>query len=151
MDFIHHPPVPSNGGIGHNIHTDLGLLTLLFNQEWGLQVISPTTEAWEYVAPRYGCPMVNVADTLMFASQHRFKSALHRVYPIGGVMTEDRYATAYFLRPTANSKFETLDGKIFTSEDWFVSKFDSFKQPLEEARKSGLAWGGLHRDTKLAL
>lgn len=151
IDFIHHPPTPNNGGMGHNIHTDLGLLTLLFNREWGLQVVSPTTDAWEYVAPRHGCPMVNVGDTLMFASQQRFKSALHRVYPIGGAMTEDRYSTAYFLRPTEDIRFETMDGKIFSSEDWFTSKFDSFKIPLEEARKTGLAWGGLHQNLKLAL
>lgn len=40
-------------GTSHNKHTDMGSLTILFSDEWGLQVMAPQTSAWEFVKPRY--------------------------------------------------------------------------------------------------
>ncbi|EME78830.1 uncharacterized protein MYCFIDRAFT_43670 [Pseudocercospora fijiensis CIRAD86] len=149
FDFIHHPPKPDHGGMGHNMHTDLGLLTLLFNQQPGLQVITPQTNEWQYVTPRHGFAVMNVGDTLMMASQDRLRSALHRVYPMGGTMKEHRYSTAYFLRPSDSATVKDLEGNIVTAEEWFKRKFKSFTMNLEEQRNDSLAFGGIDRTLKI--
>lgn len=149
FDFIHHPPKPGHGGMGHNMHTDLGLLTLLFNQQPGLQVITPQTNEWQYVTPRHGFAVMNVGDTLMMASRDRLRSALHRVYPMGGTMKDHRYSTAYFLRPSDSATLKDLEGNAVTAEEWFKRKFKSFTLNLEEQRNDSLAFGGIDRTLKI--
>ena len=146
LSFQHHPPSPENGGVGHNAHTDVGTLTLLITKQWGLQVLSPLTNEWEYVQPRPGYAVVNVGDTLRFLSSLRFRSGLHRVLPIGGKSTVDRYSTIYFLRAADTATFEASDGKKLNAEEWFQRKFSAFTRPLEEMRKDGLAFGGMDKE-----
>ncbi|KAF5711900.1 2og-fe oxygenase family [Fusarium mundagurra] len=55
--FIHHPlsdDLDNKTARGHNVHTDVGSFTLLFTEQPGLQVISPTTNKWEYIAAKPG-------------------------------------------------------------------------------------------------
>ncbi|KAJ6437218.1 multidrug resistance protein fnx1 [Purpureocillium lavendulum] len=107
---------------GHNAHTDVGSFTLLFTEQPGLQVLSPKTGEWEYIAAKAGHAIVNVADTLRFISGRRFKSAMHRVLPPGGDMSTDRYSAAYFLRAGDGVVFKGINGEDVTAEQWFLSK-----------------------------
>src|SRR5699024_9719991 len=101
--FRYTPPAQQdkdkNVGVGHNMHTDLGTLTLLYSEQWGLQVYNQTENTWAYVVPKPGHYVVNVGDALRFFSGNQLLSALHRVVPVPGHETETRYSTAYFLRP----------------------------------------------------
>lgn len=147
--YLHYPPDEVHGEEeprGHNAHTDAGTLTLLFVDSPGLQVLSPKTNEWEYVTPKPGHAIINVADTLRFVSKKRFRSVLHRVMPFGGKLVADRYATAYFLRAGDQTVFEGLNGEKFTAEEWFVSKYDSFKKTLREQDTNPVATGGMARD-----
>ncbi|KAI8308107.1 hypothetical protein K4K61_002919 [Colletotrichum sp. SAR11_59] len=48
--FLHHPvsdALQDKTARGHNAHTDVGSFTLLFNEQPGLQVVSPTTNDWD--------------------------------------------------------------------------------------------------------
>src|SRR5438045_3384577 len=78
--------------LGHNAHTDVGSITLLFCSEWGLQVLSPKTGKWAYVVPLAGYAIVNVADSLRFLSGNRLRSCLHRVVPYAGCEERERYS-----------------------------------------------------------
>ncbi|KAI1840868.1 hypothetical protein JX265_009777 [Neoarthrinium moseri] len=147
--FLHYPADDASEHIeprGHNSHTDAGTLTFLFVESPGLQVLSPKTNDWEYVTPKPGHAIINVADTLRFVSKKRFRSVLHRVLPPGGKMVADRYSTAYFLRAGDKTVFQGLNGEKFTAEEWFVSKYDSFKKTLREQESNPVATGGMAQD-----
>ncbi|KAF9770290.1 hypothetical protein IL306_012192 [Fusarium sp. DS 682] len=149
MFFIHHPvsdALDDKTARGHNAHTDVGSFTLLFTEQPGLQVISPTTNKWEYVAAKPGHAIINVADTLRFISKRRFRSAMHRVLPPGGKMIEDRYSAAYFLRASDSAIFKGMDGEEVTAEQWFLSKYSSFNKTLQEQRVDSVATGGMDKD-----
>lgn len=146
--FLHHPPKPASAGLGQNIHTDAGTLTLLFTQQIGLQVVSPVTGSWEYVASRPGHGIVNVGDTLRFLSNERYRSALHRVLPVTdeeGRQAYDRYSTAYFLRAADKAVFKGNDGRDTTAEEWFLRKFESFTKERAEQRVDSVAFGGIEK------
>ncbi|KAL8704839.1 MAG: hypothetical protein Q9201_002034 [Fulgogasparrea decipioides] len=147
--FLHHPPTDGKEGLGQNIHTDAGTLTLLFTKQPGLQVLSPTSSEWEEVVAKPGCAVVNVGDTLRFLSNDCFRSAMHRVLPKG---TEDRYSTAYFLRAADNAIFVGSDGKETTAEQWFFRKFRTFTLSREEQRKDGgVVFGGMEKALGVAV
>jgi hypothetical protein len=50
-------------------HTDIGLITMLFNIVGGLQIlpagVENKNENWQYLKPQPGCALINLADTLM--------------------------------------------------------------------------------------
>lgn len=81
--------------VGHQEHTDIGSLTLLFSEQWGLQVRRLGTEAWVFVEPRAGHAVINVGDSLRFASGKKLYSCIHRVVPTDD--SQPRYSIAYFL------------------------------------------------------
>lgn len=144
--YLHYPPEGESGNGEHNAHTDAGTLTLLFVDSPGLQILSPKTNEWEYVAVKPGHAIVNVADTLRFASKKRFRSVLHRVVPPSGNQVDHRYSTAYFLRAGDDTIFEGLSGEKMTAQEWFDNKYDSFKQTLREQDSNPVATGGMARD-----
>ncbi|KIL87875.1 2og-fe oxygenase family protein [Fusarium avenaceum] len=152
MFFIHHPisdALDNKTARGHNAHTDVGSFTLLFTEQPGLQVLSPKTNKWEYVAAKPGHAIVNVADTLRFISQRRFRSAMHRVLPPGGKMMEDRYSAAYFLRASDSAVFKGINGEDVTADQWFLSKYSSFNKTMQEQRLDSVATGGMDKDLGL--
>lgn len=149
MFFLHHPvseALEDKTARGHNAHTDVGSFTLLFTEQPGLQVLSPKTNKWEYVVAKPGHAIINVADTLRFISKRRFRSAMHRVLPPGGNMTEDRYSAAYFLRASDSAVFKGVNGEEVTAEQWFLSKYSSFNKTMQEQRLDSIATGGMDKD-----
>lgn len=128
--FIHYPPFDaSSDEVGQNQHTDIGSLTLLFAQQWGLQVLYPSDSVcpetgekfqWRSVEPRTGHAIINVGDTLRFLSGFRLRSALHRALPLeNGV---DRYSVAYFMRPSDDSEFKDVNGETTSAVNWYLRK-----------------------------
>ncbi|KAI3319052.1 hypothetical protein HD806DRAFT_301268 [Xylariaceae sp. AK1471] len=152
--FLHHPvsdALNDKTARGHNAHTDVGSFTLLFTEQPGLQVHSPQTNRWEYVTAKPGHAIINIADTLRFMSKKRFRSAMHRVLPPGGKMSQDRYSTAYFLRAADDAVFNGINGEQVTAEQWFLSKYASFNKTLQEQRLDSVATGGMDRETGVAV
>ncbi|KAK0721111.1 hypothetical protein B0H67DRAFT_644275 [Lasiosphaeris hirsuta] len=47
--------LPEEASMGHNAHTDLGSIMILFCSNWGLQVWLTGSERWAFVEPRTGC------------------------------------------------------------------------------------------------
>jgi isopenicillin N synthase-like dioxygenase len=80
--------------LGH--HTDLGLVTLLIQDEvGGLQTMS-AEHGWIDVEPRPGTIVVNLADCMQVWTNDRYRAAVHRVLPM---TTTTRMSIPYFLNP----------------------------------------------------
>ena len=128
--------------VGHQKHTDIGSLTLLFSEQWGLQVQPPGTTKWEFVAPRPGHAIINVGDSLRFASGHILQSCIHQVVPMD--VAENRYSIAYFLRPESEKLFEDSKGRWITASQWHDEKYEVFKQPhAVQATENMILVGGM--------
>lgn len=84
-------PSPSDGD-GHTIglasHTDVGLVTVLFNWLGGLQIQSLQPEnagQWRFVKPSAGHAIINLGDAMVKFTNGTLKSAKHRVVPAPGL------------------------------------------------------------------
>lgn len=141
--FLRYPEQTiQDNNVGHLQHTDIGSLTLLFVKQWGLQVFSPRKQAWEYVEPKPGHAIVNVADSLRFLSGHKLRSALHRVIPYQG-MQEERFSIAYFLGPEDGTVLEANDGERVTAGDWHDRKYNVFRESHAKQKMSSTLTGGM--------
>lgn len=134
------------GGIGHNMHTDIGSLTLLFCQDYGLQILSPSTNQWGFVVPKPGHAVINVGDSLRFLSGHRLASCVHRVLPITERQEHDRYSIAYFLRPDDNVIYVDSKGRQLSARTWHDEKYETFREPHERQEKDAILTGGMEHN-----
>lgn len=125
--------IPSNPttdkNVGHQKHTDISSLTLLFAEQWGLQVRPPGSKAFGFVEPKKGCAVINVGDSLRFASGHTMQACIHRVVPFDP--TEHRYSIAYFLRAEDDTMFTDSEGRYISAGQWHDEKFMAFKAAPE--------------------
>lgn len=137
----------NDGHVGQNMHTDIGSLTLLFAQQWGLQVLCPSDTPcpetgekfqWRFVEPRAGHAIINIGDTLRFLSGYKLRSALHRALPLD---TGDRYSVAYFLRPSDDAEFVDTEGETVSAFDWYAKKNETYEKPHELQPESILVGG----------
>lgn len=133
MHYIPTKPVdPKN--IGHQKHTDISSLTLLFSEQWGLQIRPPGAKEFGFVAPRPGTAVVNVGDSLRFASGLTMQSCIHRVVPL--TPEEHRYSIAYFLRAEDDTMLKDSEGRYITAGQWHDEKFFAFLASAEEQAKA---------------
>ncbi|KAF6811165.1 2og-fe oxygenase family protein, partial [Colletotrichum musicola] len=132
--------------IGHQKHTDISSLTLLFAEEWGLQIRPPGTKEFGFVAPKPGHAIVNVGDSLRFASGHTFMSCIHRVVPFRP--DEHRYSIAYFLRAENDTMFTDSEGRYVTAGQWHDEKFFLFKATpdVQALAPPSMLYGGMSAD-----
>jgi isopenicillin N synthase-like dioxygenase len=114
--------------IGHNAHTDIGCVTILFTSEWGLQTLHRGTDEWAYVQPLPEHAVIGIGDTLRYMSQFRLHSNLHRVVPTTGTIEQqDRYSFMYFMRPDRNTTVKGPEGNEYTYEHWHETKTANFR------------------------
>lgn len=138
--LLRYPHAAATAG-GHNQHTDVGSITLLFADRWGLQVMPASgPRRWQLVAPRRGCAVVNVGDSLRFLSRGRLRACLHRVVAMGD--EGDRHAVAYFLRPDDGVRFVDCEGAVTTAQRWHDAKYAVFGADHAEQRRGRVLTGG---------
>lgn len=127
-------------GLGLHKHTDTGSLTVLFSEQWGLQVL--LAGGWHYVEPRPGHAIVNVGDMLRFMSGHRFHSCVHRVQPVTQRQEESRYSIIFFLRAEDNAVLKDHEDKVLTAKEWHARKMAAYAQPsAEQASNTAITAG----------
>lgn len=144
LAMMHYVPTePDDRKIGHQKHTDISSLTLLFAEQWGLQIRPPGAREFGFVKPKDGCAVINVGDSLRFASGHRMQSCIHRVVPFKA--DEHRYSIAYFLRAEDDTPFTDSEGRQTTAGQWHDEKFFAFTADPEfqAAAPSSLLLGGM--------
>lgn len=81
-----------------NQHTDTGSLTLLFCDQWSVELELPETKRWAFVEPKPSHALINVADTLQSRSGGRLYSCKHRVTQVVDGY-QKRYFVVFYLRP----------------------------------------------------
>jgi isopenicillin N synthase-like dioxygenase len=145
MTLLHYPQNSDTSHIGHNKHTDIGTLTMVLADQWGLQVYSPQKGCWAFVEPHPRTyAVINVGDTLRSLSGKRLHSCVHRVVPIRGeTQEEDRYSIGYFLRAAEDLRFEGSDGRKVTAKEWHDDKFHLFTEPNSKQDQSPMLTGGM--------
>ncbi|KAL4748050.1 hypothetical protein BDW72DRAFT_205979 [Aspergillus terricola var. indicus] len=136
-------------GVGHNKHTDIGTLTFLLCQQWGLQVLSPQQNKWVYVASKHGHAIINVGDSLRFLTQNRLLSAVHRVLPFVNRQLDHRYLIAFFLRPADDSIYRDSKGRMITAWERHDQKFDHFRVSHSEQAGNSILTGGMEQADKI--
>ena len=148
LTFLKYPEQETTQqGVGHNKHTDIGTLTFLLCEQWGLQAL--TAEGWRYVKPRPGHAVINVGDSLRFLSVNRFRSVVHQVLPVGERQNEPRYTMAYFLRPEDNAVFKNAKGQLIRAKEWHDLKFDHFREPHSKQMLEPILTGGMETGNQL--
>ncbi|KAH6613543.1 hypothetical protein B0J18DRAFT_58734 [Chaetomium sp. MPI-SDFR-AT-0129] len=151
LSMMHYLPAEETGQhkIGHQKHTDISSLTLLFSDQWGLQIRPPGecgAREMGFVAPKPGCAFVHVGDSLRFASGMKFQSCIHRVVPFNP--TEHRYSIAYFLRAQDDTMFMDSEGRYVTAKEWHDEKFKAFTDPpvWQAMAPRSMILGGMKED-----
>jgi isopenicillin N synthase-like dioxygenase len=144
LTLLHYPKITDAASVGHNKHTDIGSLTLLFSDQWGLQVLLPDTTNWTFVQPKAGHAIVNIGDSLRFLSGKRVRSCVHRVVPPGGgCQEESRYSIAYFLRPESTAIFEDPNGNKVSAEKWHDNKYVVYGETHTKQEAGNMLTGGM--------
>jgi len=86
-------------------HTDLGLITLLIQDDVGGLQAESAEHGWIDVEPRPGTIVVNLADCMQVWSNDRYRAAVHRVLPM---TTSTRMSIPYFLNPPRDCVVEPI-------------------------------------------
>lgn len=89
--------------LGH--HTDLGLVTLLIQDDVGGLQAASAEHGWIDVEPRPGTIVVNLADCMQVWTNDRYRAAVHRVLPM---TTSTRMSIPYFLNPPRDLVVEPI-------------------------------------------
>ncbi len=92
--------LPDLGDTALGEHTDLGLLTLLIQDEVGGLQAKSEEHGWIDVDPRPGTIVVNLADCMQVWTNDRYRAALHRVLPM---KTSTRMSIPYFFNPARDA------------------------------------------------
>lgn len=115
--IIHYPAIKEFEESGLRIsagkHTDYGLVTLLYQVEYGLQMreASPSADTsqapWVWVPPppRDHLFTVNIGDCMQILTNGRYVSTMHRVVNAGG---RDRYSMAFFFDPNVDAVLDPI-------------------------------------------
>jgi isopenicillin N synthase-like dioxygenase len=130
--FRHPRELEQGGGLDHNMHTNIGSLTLLFCETFGLQVCSPKTGEWGFIAHMTGHAVVNVGDSLRLLSGHELNSSLNRVIPVKKRQEEHLYSIGYFLRPEDEAVYVDSKGREISARAWHNEKYNAVTSPHEE-------------------
>jgi isopenicillin N synthase-like dioxygenase len=128
---------------GQNKHTDNGTLTLLLTEQWGLQILSKETQDWEFVEPKPGHAVINVADTLRFLSGMTFRSSVHRAVPIFEGEQRHRFAIGHFLRAEDDQILTAVGGETVTAKQWHDRKYVNYKATHDVQKKNPILLGGM--------
>ena len=89
--------------LGH--HTDLGLVTLLIQDDVGGLQAESAEHGWIDVEPRPGSIVINLGDCMQVWTNDRYRAAVHRVLPMS---TSTRMSIPYFLNPARDRVVEPV-------------------------------------------
>ena len=115
-------------------HTDLGSLAILFTTQAGLQTLlcDRTAEAWEFVASKRYCAVVNIGNALPMMTGGVLTSGLHYVGPLSGRPTPTRYPFGYLQGPEQHIVLRVpgVDGATneLQSREWLRGKFGMLRK-----------------------
>lgn len=108
LSLHYYPLIPADAGVDVSnmvAHTDEGPLTILAQDETGGLEVKCRDGSWIAAPPIEGAFTINVGDMLMWWSNGRYISNLHRVRNRTGV---ERYTVPFFLNPDFDTIVEPV-------------------------------------------
>jgi isopenicillin N synthase-like dioxygenase len=99
--------VAKEGHLGVNQHTDAGAVTVLFQDQPGLEVFHQG--AWKLIEPLRGALVINIGDIVQVWSNDRYHAALHRALVRADL---ERFTAAFFLNPPYSADYAPLPSVI---------------------------------------
>ena len=93
------------GEVALGQHTDLGLLTLLIQDDVGGLQAESSEHGWIDVEPKPGTIVVNLADCMQVWTNDQYRAAVHRVLPM---TVSTRMSIPYFLNPERDAFVEPI-------------------------------------------
>jgi isopenicillin N synthase-like dioxygenase len=106
LNYYPRCPAP-DGHLGVNSHTDSGALTLLLQDQPGLEVLR--RGEWRQVEPYPDALVVNLGDILQVWSNDRYVAPSHRAVVNAAV---DRFSAPFFFNPTYATNYAPLPSTI---------------------------------------
>jgi isopenicillin N synthase-like dioxygenase len=95
------------GHLGVNHHTDAGAVTVLFQDQPGLEVFHQ--ETWQLVEPLPDALVINIGDIVQVWSNDLYRAALHRALVRPDL---ERFTSAFFLNPPYSADYAPLPSVI---------------------------------------
>ena len=95
------------GHLGVNQHTDAGAVTVLLQDQPGLEVFHEGE--WKLVEPRRDALVINIGDIVQVWSNDLYRAALHRALVRPDV---ERFTSAFFLNPPYSADYAPLPSVI---------------------------------------
>ena len=149
MRLAHYPfseRIRAISEFGTGVHTDHGIVTLLWQDDCGgLEVCLPDGR-WIGVPPVANSLVVNIGELMTRWTNGRLTSTLHRVVNRSG---RDRYSIPLFVHPNADTPIDPRDLPGVTAEtasyapivsgDYLVSRFSQYREswaPSYEQRQA---------------
>ncbi|XP_058098511.1 scopoletin 8-hydroxylase-like [Magnolia sinica] len=108
VNMNYYPPCPNpelTVGVGR--HSDVGLLTILLQDDIGGLFVNVEKKGWIEIPPIEGTLVVNLGDTLEILSNGRYKSAEHRVMASS---TKARVSVPLFVSPQPHTMIGPFPG-----------------------------------------
>ena len=103
-----------SGQLGAGVHTDYGMLTLLFQNGVGGLQVQDAERDWHDVVPEPDAIVINTGDLMERWTNGKFRSTPHRVQPKVGA--EDRLSIAMFVDPDTETPVSVLQSCIPAGE-----------------------------------
>ena len=125
-------------------HKDTGFITVLYNEQDGLEV--KIQNKWKKVSPKKGYFIINFGASLEFLAEeigYSTRAILHRVAKtVRSIDGDDRFSFACFLNPPADCYLYKYDSRFNLSKEIKVEKF------LEEFNKK--TWNDKYEEFGIA-
>ena len=102
------------GQLGAGVHTDYGMITLLFQRNIGGLEVADRDGNWHAVEPENDAIVINTGDLMERWSNGKFRSTPHRVQPKIG--SEDRFSIAMFVDPDTETPVKVLSSCLAEDE-----------------------------------
>ena len=146
----HAQPI-SEQGSSHVPHTDLGSMTFLFTNQYGLQILGAKSGEWEWMEPKAGHATINLGDCLSLLTNKRLRSCRHRVKAPSGQSMKERYSFAYFMRPDEEALMKVVSSpwvrkadnqdEVFTSGEWLRRKYAMLRRDTWKKNENWILTG----------
>ena len=107
--------------LGH--HTDLGLVTLLIQDDVGGLQAQSDEHGWIDVEPRPGTIVVNLGDCMQVWTNDGYRAAVHRVLPM---TTRTRMSIPYFLNPARDAVVQPVPELVIDRPRYLPFPFRQF-------------------------
>ena len=129
-----HQQASEQWGVGE--HTDMGFLTILYQDHIGGLEVQGANGQWLNVPPLEGTFVINIGDMLQYWTHGIYKATLHRVR---NVSAQGRISMPFFFDPGWQAELHPIEPQLLRGVDLAQAKLEP-----QTRQWDGLDWQALH-------